>query len=238
MLRSANESTRSLNLTVGDYVVLHRESTGAAQKLQNTHAGVYIVHNVESQHMVTLKDEATRKILSTLIHVDRLKIAYVSQPTPSSFFRVVTSKKSPGVTSTATQTDAIPQGLDSHESKTSSDTMTSDTTTSARLPAIQRPTRFRQKQIRFHDYDHVDRMAGTHSSISSDSDGLHKINQVLAQRHLSKGREFLVQIKGKPAQNAYIICNFVLNSKDLINHNQLILSKVNQMSEACSSSFI
>lgn len=29
MLRSANESTRSLNLTVGDYVFLHKEPTGA-----------------------------------------------------------------------------------------------------------------------------------------------------------------------------------------------------------------
>lgn len=29
MLRSANESTRSLNLTVGDYVFLHKEPTGS-----------------------------------------------------------------------------------------------------------------------------------------------------------------------------------------------------------------
>lgn len=71
---------------------------GAAQKLQNMYAGVYIVHSVDSLHMVTLKDEATGKVLSTPIHVDRLRIAYARQPTPSSFFTAVTSKKSPGVT--------------------------------------------------------------------------------------------------------------------------------------------
>lgn len=147
------------------------------------------------------------------IHVDRLKIAYVRQPTPSSFFRVVTSKKSPGVTSTATQTDAKPQGLDSHDSNTSSDTMTSDTTTSAPLPALQRPTRFRQKPIRFRDDDHVDPMADIHSSVSSDSDGVHKIKRVLAQRHLNKGREFLVQIKSEPAQNAIWVLFSSLNVK-------------------------
>lgn len=211
MLRSANESTISLNVTVGDYVFLHREPTGAAQKLHNMYAGVYIVHSVDSPHMVTLKDEATGKGLSTPIHVDRLKIAYVRQPTPFSFFRVVSSKKSPGVTSTATQTDAIPQGLDSHDSNTSSYTMTSDTTTSAPLQALQRSNRFRQKPIRFRDDDHVDPMADTHSSVSSDSDGLHKIKRVLAQRHLNKGREFLVQIKGEPTQNAIWVSFSSLN---------------------------
>lgn len=177
------------------------------------YAGVYIEHSVDSPHMVTLKDEATGKVLSTPIHVDRLKIAYVRQSTPSSFFRVVTSKKSPGVTSTATQTHAIPQGLDRHVSNISSDTMTSDTATSAPLPALQRPTRFRQKPIRFRDDDHVVSMADTHSSISSDSDGLHKIKRVLAQRHLNKGREFLVQIKGEPAQNAIWVSFSSLNVK-------------------------
>lgn len=48
MLRSANESTRSLSLTVGDYVFLQRERTGAVQKLQNIYAGVFIVHSVDS----------------------------------------------------------------------------------------------------------------------------------------------------------------------------------------------
>lgn len=99
----------------------------------------------------------------------------------------------------------IPQGLDSRDSNTSSYTMTSDTTTSAPLQALQRPNRFRQKPIRFRDDDHVDPMADTHSSVSSDSDGLHKIERVLAQRHLNKGREFLVQIKGEPAQNSISI---------------------------------
>lgn len=35
MLRSANESTRSLNLTVGDYVFLHKEPTGAIVTSKN-----------------------------------------------------------------------------------------------------------------------------------------------------------------------------------------------------------
>lgn len=91
--------------------------------------------------------------------------------------------------------------------------MTSDTTTSAPLPALQRPTRIRQKPIRFRDDDHVDPMADTHCSVSSDSDGLHKIKRVLAQRHLNKGRECLVQIKGEPAQNAIRVLSSSLNVK-------------------------
>lgn len=151
--------------------------------------------------------------MSTPIHVDRLKIAYLRQPTTSSFLRVVTSNKSPGATSTTTQTDFIPQVLDSHDSNTSSDTMKSDTTTSAPLPALQRPTRFRQKPVRFRDDDHFDPMADIHSSVSSDSDRLHKIKRVLAQRNLNKGREFLVQFKGEPAQNAIWVTFSCLNIK-------------------------
>lgn len=63
---------------------------------------------------------------------------------------------------------------------------------------------FVRNQSDFIDDDHVDPMADTYCSVSSDSDGLHKIKRVLAQRHLNKGREFLVQIKGEPAQNAII----------------------------------
>lgn len=48
MVRNANESTRSLTLTVGDYVFLQRQRTGALQKLQNIYAGVFIVHSVDS----------------------------------------------------------------------------------------------------------------------------------------------------------------------------------------------
>lgn len=80
--------------------------------------------------------------------------------------------------------------------------MTSDTTTTAPLLVLQRPTRFCKQPIRFRDDDHVDHIANTHSSVSSDSYGLHKIKQVLAERHLKKGREFLVEIKGEPDENA------------------------------------
>lgn len=66
MLRNANEHTRPLNLTVGDYVFLHKEHRVAAQKLQNKYVGVHIVHSVDSPHVVTLKDDATGNILSTL----------------------------------------------------------------------------------------------------------------------------------------------------------------------------
>lgn len=33
------------------------------------YAGVYIVHSVDSPHMVTLKDEATGKVLSTFMWI-------------------------------------------------------------------------------------------------------------------------------------------------------------------------
>ena len=217
MLRNANEHIRPLNLTVGDYVFLYKEPTGAAQKLQNKYVGVYIVHSVDSPHMVTLKDEATGKVLSTPIHVDRLKMAYVRQPTPSSFFGVVTSNKSQGVESTATQTDCIPNPTvkfsDSPDSTSSSDIVTSGTTTNDPLPALQRPTRIRRKPIRFRDNDHVDPFDNTHSSVSSDSDGLHKIKRVLAQRNTNNGPEFVVQISGEPAQNAIWVPLSSLNSK-------------------------
>lgn len=85
---------------MGDYVFLHK-------KLQNMYVGVYVVDSVDFPHMVTLRDEATGKVLFSPIHVDRTKISYVRKPTPPSFFRVVTSDQSQGVESTATQTDHL-----------------------------------------------------------------------------------------------------------------------------------
>lgn len=143
MVRNANESTRSLTLTVGDYVFLQRQRTGALQKLQNIYAGVFIVHSVDSV---------------TLMY-------------------------------------AIPQDLCSHYFNTS----TSDTTTSAPLLVLQRPTWFWKKPIRIHDEDHVDHIADTISSFLQFLQTLVdciKLSKCLLNDIWIKDENFLWKLKG------------------------------------------
>ncbi|XP_033725290.1 uncharacterized protein LOC117315253 [Pecten maximus] len=89
----------------------------------------------------------------------------------------------------------------------------SSSATNIPVPAPMRPVRHKQKPLRFRDNNHVNPLADAHISVSSDTDGLHKIKRVIAQRHLPSGSEYLIQIVGEPAQNAVWVRENSLNVK-------------------------
>lgn len=65
------------------------------------------------------------------------------------------------------------------------------------------------KPARFRDSDHVDPNDLPTFSVSSDTDGFHKIKRVLGKRN----SKYLVQIVGEPAENAIWVPFSALNAK-------------------------
>lgn len=88
-----------------------------------------------------------------------------------------------------------PAGSVTHHSTTESEEV---------LPVSTRPTRIlRQKPLRYRDDEHVDPLYASHSSVSSDSTGLHKIKRVLAQRKTKDSIDYLVQLAGNLHKTPY-----------------------------------
>ena len=184
MVDTENSNTKDVLLKEGDYVFLQIEATGEGQKFQNRFDGPYVIEKLLSPHMVQLKDPRTNKLLSQ-IHRDRLKIAYVREPTPSNYFSVSKCVQPKSYKSSATQTQVD------------------------RNPVVRRSDRKRQKPIRYRDDAHADPDDLQSFSVSSDSDGYHKIKRVLGQRD----SKYLVQIVGEPADNAVWVASTALNAK-------------------------
>jgi hypothetical protein len=60
-----------------------------------SYSGLYVVAEIKSSHLVTLRDKSTGKLFKNSVHLDRLNIAYVRAPNPGNFFlpRVTTDDK-------------------------------------------------------------------------------------------------------------------------------------------------
>ena len=104
MLDRANENSAVLKLSEGDYVYLTKETTGPAQKLHDLYDGPYVVKSVPSPHTVVLHDPENKRKFPRPLHLTRMKVAYVRQPTPSNYFSVVTRAPEVVFSSTGTQT--------------------------------------------------------------------------------------------------------------------------------------
>jgi hypothetical protein len=170
MVDTVNSNARDVRFNKSDYVFLQIESTGEGQKFQNRYDGPYVIEELPSPHMVQLRDPHKNKLLPQ-VHRDRLKIAYVREPIPSNYFSVSKCVTPKSFISIGTQTQDKPN------------------------PVIRRSNRTRQKPIRFRDSDHADPDDLPTFSVSSDTDGYHKIKSVLGQRD----SKYLVQIVGEPA---------------------------------------
>ena len=104
MLDRANENSAVLKLSEGDYVYLTKETTGPAQKLHDLCDGPYVVKSVPSPHTVVLHDPENKRKFPRPLHLNRMKVAYVRQPTLSNYFSVVTRAPEVVFSSTGTQT--------------------------------------------------------------------------------------------------------------------------------------
>ena len=190
MLARENCNIKQLVLSPGDYVYLTDESSGPAKKLKSHYQGPFVVRSVLSDHMVHLTDPVSNTAFPKSVHIDRLKPAFVRQPSPMNFFTV--STKAPQITfaNSATQTDLF-------QSPTANEA-TAEIMSPTTVPL--RPKRNVKKPKRFMDSDHVDPM--NVSDLSSDSQTAKKVKRVLAQRHTPDGLQYLVHLVGEPAQNA------------------------------------
>lgn len=113
------------------------------------------MHNIPSAHTVLLKDPVTNKILDNIVHINRIKKAFVREPISSDFFSVVSARE-----------------VTQKEKSCQTDVVKHD--------CLKRPQRVIRPPIRYRDYHHVD-PTRLLPSVSSDSDGFHKIKKILGQ---------------------------------------------------------
>lgn len=181
----------------GNYVFLSENPTGQGQKLKYKFTGPFVIENVLTDHMVLLRDPTGKRQFNDGIHKDRLKQGYIRKPNPSPYFKVIKTSKDIKFVNAETQTSIVKQNA-------------------AVTPVQEIRTSKRQvrKPIRFRDYNHVDPIEEvTGHSVSSDSDGFHKVKRILAQRLNGERREYLVHVSGEPADNAIWVPFSNLNAK-------------------------
>lgn len=200
MTSSTNVNRQMLTLSTGDYVYITDETVGSAKKLKNWFKGPYVVHEVQSPHMVFLRDPSNGKVLPQSVHIDRLKMAYVRHPESNNFYQIRTRVPAKTYISQAVQTDtATVVSESSHQDEVTVGDKCSPTLD---VPVPNsRPKRQVKKPLRYRDSDHVDPLS-LNLGIVENGKGYSNVKRVLAQRFTSEGLQYLVQLEGEPAQNA------------------------------------
>jgi hypothetical protein len=194
MLHNANKDLRPLSLQKHDYVFLQKENV---HKLQDQFSGPFVVYDIPCAHTVLLKDPVTNKVFDNIVHINRVKKAFVREPTPSDFFSVVSSRQV-AVKDQSCQTEAIPD----------------QQPTEPPIPEnTKRPKRIIKRPHRNRDENYVDPRSLAIYSASSDTEECHKIKKILGQRHTPTGLQYLIHVAGEPADNAFWVGPSYLNSK-------------------------
>ena len=205
MVNRANAQSQVLHLTAGDYVYLTSTPSGTGQKLQPKYSGPHVVQSVLSDHRVFLMDKDGKPVSEDPVHINRLKMAYVRQPSPLPYLMgPVTTRKDlqPKVSDHSTQTDEIHIATppEQHSPDVQTETVSAESDQQPLSPDTlpKRPVRTRRKPLRFRDSDHI-------SSLTSgcfDSGQYYKVKRVIGQRIQNNKTSYLVQFSGEPAQNA------------------------------------
>ncbi len=193
MMERVNKDINPLSLTAGDYVYMLDESKGKGQKLKAKYTGPYVVEAIHSPHMVTIRHTESNKVLKQPVHCDRLKMAYVREPNPLQYFHsTVTTSKQKELKSSYTQTGI---GTDKEEETGIGD--------------LRRSNR-KRKETEMYGIPITD---FGNDTLSSDTDGYHAVKRILGVRRKGECNEYLVQVKGEPAQNAFWAPFSYLNKK-------------------------
>ena len=203
MVKNANTDLKPLHVQEGDYVYLSTTSAGQGRKLRDKYTGPFVVKEVQSSHMIVLKNPDTGRTMQQPVHVNRLKIAYVRQPTPHAYF--------PSKVSTKVSTEDRAQASEADSSAGPPANLGKQSTEPPR-----RSARKLQPPDRYVDPNHVnlDPTKVTDSeTVSSDSRGYHKIKRVLGQRQKDDKIEYLVQIVGEPSYKSIWVTPSQLDSK-------------------------
>lgn len=177
MIDRAKLTKNILHLSPGDFVYLTTETKGTGQNFQNRFTGPFVVDNLPSSHLVTIRNIENGQLLKTPVHINRLKMAYVRQPNPSPYFI-------PKV-ETCEVVQPNEQIIDQKDKKCT--------------PAIPRSSRQRKEP------DRLGLTVNLSDVMSSDDvmdSGYHKIKRILGQKCVGNEKQYLVQFRGEPAENA------------------------------------
>ena len=200
------------SVTEGDYVYLECIRKGKGQKLQPLFIGPYVIEEINSPHLVTLRNAESNKCIKLPVHCDRLKMAYVREPHPIKYFpATVVTSKSPSTTNMGIQTDDLQlmENVNEVTDEKEEAELTEAVVESVNEPQGRRTSsRKKQQTERFGIPITLE-----HSSLSSDSDGYHQVKRILGMRRKGTNSEYLVQLRGEPAQNAFWAPFSHLNSK-------------------------
>lgn len=215
MTERCNKKINPLKLDVGDYVYMLADPTGQGRKLQPKYNGPYIVHSIVSDHIVKLRMPETGKVLKNDVHLDRLKIAYIRAPQPTDYFV-------PEVRTKIGRTGKVePLDKDTTTDNQTVDNIVSESSdtdrSSSALAPLRRSTRVRKRPVRFEGLSFDNASSSDNGATTSDT--YYKIKRILAQRTRDGQKEYKVQFKGEPAQNAMWIPYDQMNShaKTVIN---------------------
>ena len=198
---SNKDNTDTVKFEKGDFVYLSEQPTRPAQKLQFRYSGPYIIHEIPSSHMVLLQNPTTKQCFKNPVHINRIKQACVRQPEPSPFFKVIKSVNDRKTLNKCSQTDHTQTQNDHIQPSDKKNTETTSKTYGTKPRKSQRNIK---KPIRYRNSDHVNPfdMSSLDLTVSSDSDGFHKIKRILAKKNENDTVNYLVQIRGEPAENA------------------------------------
>ena len=172
------------------YVYLLHETSGKAQKLQNKYKGPFVVNKYISPHLVILRDPPSTKCLTNPVHLNRLKMAYVREPTPKPYFlgKVVTCENNPQVTRDSIKSQPVnnEENQSRLEIKLNGDV------------ELCRSCRNRKPPDR-HGYPvDLDVILSSDDGIM-DEMGYHKIKRILGQKCLDNKKLYLVHLVGEHA---------------------------------------
>ena len=213
MLARANAKINPLNATPGDYVFLLTETVGVGQKLKQHYVGPYVIDTFSSPHMAVLRNPDTGVCMKTPVYLDRLKMAYIREPQPTPYFmsRVATCENGQ---QTDGQNDAqAVQNVDDNGGTLLNQQLTSDEqTVDYVVPNLRQSSRTHKVPERYGFGLNPEEDISSEDSFK-DSHGFHKVKRFLGQRPNRDTTEYLVQLRGEPAESAVWIPISSLNSK-------------------------
>ena len=221
MLARANAQINPLYATPGDYVFLLTETVGVGQQLKHHYVGPYVIDKFSSPHMAVLRNPDTGVCMKTHVHLDRLKMAYIREPQPTPYFmsRVATCEN--GQQTNGENNAQSVQNVDDNGGTLLNQKPTSDEQTiDCVVQNLRQSSRTHKVPERYGFGLNSEEVISSEDGLGQvwylivsipdlctltyfkDSHGFHKVKRFLGQRPHRDTTEYLVQLRGEPAESA------------------------------------
>jgi hypothetical protein len=208
MLNRCNKNVKPLDITPGDYVYLFTAHSKIGNKLSDRYSGPFVVDTIDSPHLIRLRNPETNRCMRQPVHINRLKIAYVRQPTPKAYLV-------PPVSTHMTQDQADGHKLSPRSTPTQRSS-SADTVSRDKIAPIapRRSTRL-QTKIRCPQSAVSGQSDTDLDSSRADSQGYYKIRKVLAQRIHNGKKQFRVCLRDESSQLSFWVPHTALDQNAL-----------------------